>query len=96
MKYTIGVIMAVLALNTQAKPIMYTVNTGGGRIVLTDELCRYGNGKLAYTTHPASATQLGCWTADDVAIHVQWDNSELRSYDYEGWHVIENKKKSSL
>lgn len=96
MKFTIGALLAVLALNVQAKPIMYTGNTGGGRIVLTDETCRVGNGKLAYSTHPASATQLGCWLADDVAIHIQWENSELRSYDYEGWRVIDNKKKSTL
>lgn len=96
MKFTIGALLMALALSAQAKPIMYTVNTGGGRIVLTDETCRVGNGKLAYTTHPTSATMLGCWLADDVAIHIQWEGSDLRSYNYEGWTVINNKSKSTL
>jgi hypothetical protein len=96
MKYTIGAILAVLALSAQAKPIMHTANTGGGRIVLTDEECRVGNGKLAYSTHPSIATQIGCWLADDVAIHIQWEGSELRSYTYDGWTVLNNKKKSTL
>jgi hypothetical protein len=96
MKYTIGAILAVLALSAQAKPIMHTANTGGGRIVLTDEECRTGTGKLAYATHPSTATQIGCWLADDVAIHIQWEGSELRSYTYDGWTVLNNKKKSTL
>jgi hypothetical protein len=96
MKFTIGALLAVLALNVQAKPIMYTNNTGGGRIVLTDQPCKTNVGKVAYATHPKSSTQLGCWLSDDVAIHIQWDGSELRSYEYEGWHVIDTKSKTTL
>ena len=88
--------MLALSLTAVAKPIMYTMNDGGGKIVLTDENCKRGMGKVAYSTHPTARTQLGCWTADDLAVHIQWNGNDLRSYDYEGWYVIENKGKTAL
>jgi hypothetical protein len=96
MKYTISILLMAFTFSAQAKPILYTLNDGGGRIVLTDEKCKKHTGKLAYATLPKAETQLGCWTSDDLNIHIQWQNSELRSYDYDGWNVVGDTSKSSL
>ncbi len=75
----------------KAEALFETANTGGGKIVLTDEYCNDNNHRLAYATHPEGETQMGCWTADNSHIHVKWYGGQLRSYDYTGW--IDKRKK---
>lgn len=91
--------VSILATCTMAhgSPIMYLPNNADGKIVLTDEPCVRGNGKglLAYTTGHNMPTQLGCWTNDDLAVHIMWEGTDLRSYDYQNWVVVK-KDKSTL
>ena len=81
----IALLLAPLMAN--AKVIMETNNKNGGKIVLTDELCRDSRYHLAYAMSPSMSTLLGCWTADDSFVHIQWYDNDLRSYPYEGWVV---------
>jgi hypothetical protein len=68
-----------------ADALFETYNKGGGKIVLTDELCNDGLHKLAYSQMPSVDTLLGCWTADNSFIHIRWYDNSLRSYQYNGW-----------
>ena len=88
----IALLLAPLMAN--AKVIAETINKNGGKIVLTDEQCRDNRYKLAYAMSPGVSTLLGCWTADDSFIHVQWYDGDLRSYPYDGW-VMKNPKSNT-
>lgn len=91
-KLLAGLLLAV-SIGAQAEAIMWCYNTTGGKIVLTDEKCTRGTaGRMAYTlsTNPNAETLIGCWTRDALAIHVLWDGSVLKSYDYSDWHIIKN------
>lgn len=93
----LALIMALGPWTTvHAAPIMYLTNNANGKIVLTDESCiRGASGKLAYSTMPQGSTLIGCWTNDDIGIHILWDGTDLRSYDYTNWILIK-KDKSTL
>jgi hypothetical protein len=82
------VILLGACITGHAAPIMYTKNNSLGHIVLTDESCITGTGHLAYATQPNAETLLGCWTSDDVAIHIYWSNKYLRAYDYTDWVIV--------
>jgi hypothetical protein len=84
--------LALFSATAQAEVIAYTSNKGGGKIVITSELCRDNKNLLAYSQTNDSPTLVGCWTNDQSFIHIQWYDSELRSYDYEGWTVVKKKK----
>ena len=89
--------VSILATCTMAhgSPIMYLTNNADGKIVLTNESCvKNDNGRLAYSTTPKANTLIGCWTHDDIGIHILWDGTDLRSYDYTNWIVIDKEKPS--
>lgn len=88
--------LAFACTTAHGSPIMYMLNNANGKLVLTDEAClRKASGRLAYSTAPNTNTLIGCWTNDDIGIHILWDGTDLRSYDYTNWIVI-NKEKPSL
>lgn len=86
-------LLGLVLVSTSAfcEPIAYTMNEGGGKIVITNEQCNGSTYKLAYATHPNTNTQFGCWYSDQIGIHINWNTSGLRSYDYSGWSMV-NKK----
>jgi hypothetical protein len=86
--------LLIVSSSANAQALFQLNNNAGGKIVLTDELCRNKSNKLAYSTSNGMSTLLGCWTADDSHIHVQWYDSDLRSYPYEGWVDIRTTKSS--
>lgn len=97
MKVKLALVGLAFAWTTgHAAPIMYLTNNADGKIVLTNESCmKSTSGHLAYSTTPKANTLIGCWTHDDIGIHILWDGTDLRSYDYTNWIVI-NKEKPSL
>ena len=97
MKVKLALVGLAFAWTTaHGSPIMYLTNNADGKIVLTNEACvKNDSGRLAYSTTPKANTLIGCWTHDDIGIHILWDGTDLRSYDYTNWIVI-NKEKPSL
>jgi hypothetical protein len=89
--FTIG----FFSITAHSEAIVWTVNTEGGKIVLTNESCKKV-GNLAYILSNTSETTIGCWTNDAVAIHVLWSEKYLRSYDYNGWVIIDKSNPSTM
>jgi hypothetical protein len=75
-----------------ADAIFETPNQGGGKIVLTDELCRDNSHKLAYSMIAGADTILGCWAADSQYVHIGWYDGSLRSYPVDGWVYLKSNK----
>jgi len=86
--------LSFVSLNANAEAIMWTLNTEGNKIVLTDELCSGNKTMIAYIVSQKNETITGCWSSDSVSIHVMWSGKYLRSYDYLGWTVV--KKEVSM
>lgn len=84
----IALSIMAFSMTANAEAIMWTNNTEGGKIVLTNERCSNKTGSIAYILSQTSDTTMGCWTNDSVAIHVLWSGKYLRSYDYDGWTVV--------
>ena len=98
MKVKLALVGLAFAWTTgHAAPIMYMANKAEGKIVLTNEACtKNASGRLAYSTMPNANTLIGCWAHDDIGIHILWDGTDLRSYDYTNWIVINKEEKPSL
>lgn len=75
----------VASMTANAKTIAESKNKGGGKIVLTDEICSDNKNLLAYSQVANASTLLGCWLTDDNFIHIRWDDGDLRSYPYNAW-----------
>ena len=84
--------LLMVPLLGHAEALFETYNKAGGRIVLTDEYCRDGAHKLAYSMMPNYPTLLGCWTADSQYVHIGWYDGDLRSYPYSGWRDVRTTK----
>jgi hypothetical protein len=84
--------LAFIPVMAHSEALFETPNKGGGKIVLTDDMCSDGKNRMAYSTHPQAETSMGCWAADRSNIHIRWDTGQLRSYDYNGWHDVRSKK----
>jgi hypothetical protein len=91
MRKSLLIALLLAPLIADARIIAETYNKNGGKIVITDEVCRDARYKLAYAMSAGISTLLGCWTSDEDFIHIQWYDGDLRSYPYEGW-VVKNQK----
>jgi hypothetical protein len=89
------VALAIIPVMAHAEALFETANKGGGKIVLTDEICSDGKNRMAYATHPEVETSMGCWAADRSNIHIKWDGGQLRSYDYSGWRDLRRGKSNT-
>lgn len=88
--------LIAFAGTAQAEAIMWSLNTEGNKIVLTDEFCNNGKSMVAYIAGPKIDTITGCWTNDAISIHVMWSGQYLRSYDYLGWTIVKKDKPSTM
>ena len=82
--------LLLLPMIVKAEAIAETRNSGGGKIVLTNEACNQKGFKLAYTMMNGASTLLGCWGMDSSFIHIRWYDGDLRSYPLEGWIILKN------
>lgn len=48
-------------------------NKAGGKIILTESLCPNKTSRIAYSTKPDFPTMTGCWSWDELFIHIRWD-----------------------
>lgn len=94
-KYLLAAVLMVITLNAQAKVIAEMYNKGGGKIVITNDLCNDNTNFLAYTTSGSIGTLVGCWNYDDSFVHIRWYDGDLRSYPMELW-VVKKKFKGDL
>ena len=80
--YIVALVLALTAVQAQAKVLAISPNDAKGEIVLTDitvDLC--GNNYMAYTTAPTATTIYGCWWNDERMVHITYDNYQtFRSY----------------
>lgn len=81
-----------------AEVVAEASNTGGGKIVLTDEICKdYKTGKVydqlrrSYTYIPSGATTNGCWAIDGETVLFVFDDGDVRRYPVHLF-VIKNNK----
>ena len=84
--------LLIVPIIAHSEALFETYNKGGGKIVLTDELCRDNSHKLAYSMMAGYDTLLGCWTADSQYVHIGWYDGTLRSYEYNGWRDVRKTK----
>ena len=64
-----------------------TVNAVGGPFVLTDEPCKDGKGKLAYTVEPGVGNEFGCWALYNGIIYIMWlSNGYTMRYEQSDFH----------
>lgn len=82
----------VLSSLCHAKSIAEMPNKGGGKVIITNELCRDKVNHLAYSYMAGQSTLGGCWVNDEIGIHIKWYDGDLRFYPYENWKMIESKE----
>jgi hypothetical protein len=86
-------VLALIAGNCLAETIATSPNQSGGLFVLTDVKCSSEPGLVAYTTKPNSNTAFGCWFVDENFVHINWKNVGLRSYEINGWNMVNKPKR---
>lgn len=63
-------------------------NKGGGKLVLTNDVCaNYPTMYLAYSSIPNRQTLWGCWYSDKIYVHIRWDDGDYRTYPLEWWTI---------
>ncbi len=86
MKKMLALLLLCLSAHVSADTFATQPNNAGGKIVLTDELCKDTNGKIyeklnrAYNYGSTGYTSEGCWYIEDETIVVVWleTNSRMR------------------
>lgn len=78
-KATLALAIVLLATNAQAAALA-AINEGGGKIVITDRICRIAGQtheeiRHAYTFTSKGIYHSGCWGIVDGMVHVIWDTS---------------------
>ena len=86
MKKLFCILFATLSI-AQADTLATAPNNAGGLLVLTDVPCEGTKKYHAYTSHPSSETQFGCWFSDSSMVHITWRNGSVRSYELDGWEI---------
>jgi len=81
MKKLITTFLLCFSVHAGAAVVATLPNQAGGKIVLTDEECKY-NGKVyeplrkAYNYGSTGDTNNGCWYLDDETIVIVWKHSD--------------------
>lgn len=96
-------LMVLFSTAACAEPVAYCYNEGGGKIVLTNEVCRTKEGStkaglIAYSTFVSAQaeTLTGCWVSDSLSIHILWTGQGLRTYDFNGWQLVKKEPKTPI
>lgn len=101
MKKMLVLLLLCLSAHVSAEVFATQSNTAGGKIVLTDELCKH-NGKTydklnkSYTSLTAGYNTEGCWFVEDETIVIIWlDKGERMRYPIENFTINKNYKSKS-
>ena len=99
-KLLIGAVLALTATLANAETVATQPNQAGGKIVLTDQICKYDNqvfDKLnrAYNYGSAGYTSEGCWAIEDETVIVYWiDTNQKMRYPVSAFTMNSNYSKS--
>jgi hypothetical protein len=83
MLVSLGLLLSV-ATNAEAETLATMPNEAGGKIVLTDEICKH-DGRVfdklnrAYNYGVSGATGEGCWGVEDETVMVYWIDTNRKS-----------------
>lgn len=102
-KLIIGAVLALTTIVCNAETVATQPNQAGGKIVLTDGVCKYEGqvfDKLnrAYNYGSAGYTSEGCWGVEDETVIVYWiDTNQKMRYPVTAFTMNPNysKKKSN-
>lgn len=86
----------LVSFSSEAKIVLEANNNGGGKMILTDELCNDNTHRLAYSQVANISTLLGCWVGDGQFVHIRWYDNDLRSYPYSIWRLPPGKNQDNL
>ena len=101
MKKTITVLLlSLLSVHASAETIASMPNQGGGKIVLTNEICKVGDktySKLnrAYNYTSEGYSNEGCFYIEDETVVVIWDQgnkSKQMRYPAENFTIVKKSK----
>ncbi len=102
-RYVIGGVlvlwMTAYAAAVKAETVATQPNQAGGKIVLTDQICKYDNqvfDKLnrAYNYGSAGYTSEGCWGIEDETVIVYWiDTNQKMRYPITAFTMNSNYSK---
>ena len=79
---SLGLLLSV-SIAVKAETIATQPNQAGGKIVLTDEICKH-NGQVfdkinrAYNYGSAGYTSEGCWSVEDETVIVYWIDTDKK------------------
>jgi hypothetical protein len=99
-KILIGVVLALTATVSNAETVATQPNQAGGKIVLTDQICKYDGqvfDKLnrAYNYGSAGYTSEGCWGIEDETVIVYWiDTNQKMRYPVSAFTMNSNYSKN--
>ena len=99
MKKILVSLLLLLSAHASAEVIATQPNQAGGKIVLTDEICKY-NGQVfdkinrAYNYGSAGYTSEGCWSVEDETVIVYWiDTNQKMRYHISAFTMNANYSK---
>lgn len=81
MKKIAALLLLCLSANVSADTFATLPNNAGGKIVLTDEVCKSKSGKVyeslrrVYNYGTSGYSSEGCWYSEDETIVVAWSDS---------------------
>lgn len=92
-------ILATISISAYSKPVAYIPNTSGGKIVITNDVCKSKDGKKVYegmyrcyAYTPSGDTSEGCFEFDGNTVHVFWpDIQKEKRYELDDFIMIEKK-----
>ena len=104
MKILIGVTLALTATICNAEMVAWLGNQGGGKIVITNQVCvdpvtnqRYDALKRAYNYDSSGGTSEGCFFVEDESVVVVWVEPTKRTtsrYPLVNFTISEKFKKN--
>lgn len=99
MKKLALLVLLSVSIAVRAEVIATQPNQAGGKIVLTDEVCKY-NGEVfdkinrAYNYGSAGYTSEGCWSIEDETVIVYWiDTRQKMRYPITAFTMNSNYSK---
>jgi hypothetical protein len=86
--------------SVHAKGVAWMPNQAGGKIVLTDEVCKDNKGKVykalnkLYMYTEAGYTQEGCFYISDETVKTIWSDGNEMRYPIENFTIYQKKETS--